>query len=383
VKGPNWDVQVQFYGDDAAWHTVYSNSGAPDVHLESSVSLASQTQLTDGKLYTWRVQVRSTAGSAGSAAVWALTIRPSAVSGWVTPPTFTAGAVSSASDMNTLRTDLYALHEWLPAYNHLQTGVAPKGTGLGTTGQWLTFWRGSLRWRQGQSLHCGAEFRGYLNVGTQDCTWGVDLNYSTRSGEYWQVLNVLSRTITKAELDSGGGEFVRFEATIPAATFGALTAGTYYALSYWMYLGGSGNDGNSITGRRPVCARVPAVAPFGGWPTLAEWEHGHWASPDRLNAISTGLTALAPGGSEALWPEMPVTGGGAGVLVHMRPWLVYFSSGSVTLHYGVGYGLDYSLPQGSGRQSFDLSQVTQLTYGSRYLIEGTSWAAEADEAYHA
>ncbi|MEN6546068.1 MAG: hypothetical protein ABFE07_08515, partial [Armatimonadia bacterium] len=96
-----------------------------------------------------------------------------------------------------------------------------------------------------------------------------------------------------------------------------------------------------------------------------------------------GLTALAPGGSEALWPEMPVTSGGAGALVHMRPWLIYFSSGSVTLHYGVGYGLDYSLPQGSGRQSFDLSQVAQLTYGSRYLIEGTSWAAEADEAYHA
>ena len=385
VKDWDWSWQVGVTGDDAAWHTLASGSGSGDAHPVGTVDLSgSAAFLTEGKIYTWAVKLDSTHASYNSSgAVWALTIRPSSVAGWAAPPAIVNAAVSDEADLNGFRTDLYALRDWLTGYNHGLTGTT--GSHYVDVSQWHTFWRGTQRWKAGQSVYVSIQAKGYQNNGRKYCDWGVDLVYPTRSGAYWSTLNVYTKSMTQAELNAGGGQYVRFDATIPSATFGALTEGTYYGLVFWVYLGGSAENGNDIWVQRPIAKRVAATAPAAGWPTLTEWAHGQQsAGATRLNAISTALTALNTGGVENLFPEVPATGG-TGAMVHAKPWLVYYLAAGAepVIRFGANNEERYDLPRDVTGQyvSFDLSAVRQLTPGALYILTGVQYAIEADGAY--
>lgn len=378
-----WYAQIRYYGDDSAYHTVWSGDGGSDWQLDDEIDLSSETELTEGNIYQWIVQIWTTAGNTASAAIWAMNLRKT-LTGWAAVPTFTNAASSDADEFNVIRTDLNALQEWFPTYNSMQVSSGP--VHYVDTSLWHTWWAGAMRWKAGQGLYCSAEFKAWLGNGDQEFTWGIDLHLPTRDGDDWSKSTAYSRDITNAEIAAGGGQYVRFETTIPAATFAALSEGTYYKISYWVYLGGSGEDGNDVYCQRPICARDPASAPAVSWPTLTDWSHGDAdAGATRLNAISTALGELYTGGDEALFPELPMYAGNYGAILHAKPWLVYrISAGaSPTVRYGADYLSTYSLPSSIADSfvSFDLGAIRQLLWGSRYLLSGVNWAIEADVAY--
>ena len=385
VKDWDWSWQVGVTGDDAAWHTLASGSGSGDAHPVGTVDLSgSAAFLTEGKIYTWAVKLDSTHASYNSSgAVWALTIQP-AISGWVAPTVFADAATSGEDDFNNLRTDLYALRDWQPEYGHLQTGTT--GVVYADTSLWHTFWKGSQRWKEGQSVYCSIEAKGWQGNGRRYVTWGVDLVYPVRDGDYWDTLNVYSKNITYDELATGAGQYVRFDTTIDTATFGALVAGTVYALSFWVYLGSSAEDGNDIWVRRPIAPRVADPGAAAGWPTLTDWEHGDTdVGETRLNAISTGLGELYTGGGEHVLPELPATGGTLGAMIHAKRWLVYYITSGATpnIRYGANNEGSYDLPTDVEDEyvSFDLTAISGLTPGALYILSGVTYAAEADEPY--
>ena len=382
IKG-TWDYAIQYYGDDSAWHTVVMDSGSGDEHHEDTVDLSGEGQLTDGVIYPWRVVLKTTAGNTGYVAVWALTIQP-AISGWVAPTVFADAATSGEDDFNNLRTDLYALRDWQPGYGHLQTGTA--AAHYVDTSLWHTFWKGTQRWKEGQSVYCSIEAKGWQGNGRKYVTWGVDLVYPVRDGDYWSVLNVYSHNITSDELATGAGQYVRFDTTIDTAEFGALVAGTVYGLAFWVYLGGSAEDGNDIWVRRPIAHRVADPDASAGWPTLTDWAHGDTdVGETRLNAMSTALGELYTGGGEHVLPEVPVHGGALGAMIHAKRWLVYYitTGASPNIRYGANNEGSYDLPTDVKDEyvSFDLTAISGLTPGALYILSGVTYAAEADEPY--
>ena len=382
AKGPSF-LSVQYYGDDSAWHEAASGSSGPDYHYEDTASLAAAPALTAGKMYTWRVYMRSTEGNSCYGALWALTIQP-AISGWVAPTVFADAATSGEDDFNDLRTDLYALNDWQTGYGHLQTGT-PEAHYVDTS-LWHTFWLGTQRWKEGQAVYCSIEAKGWQGNGRKYVTWGIDLQYPVRDGDDWAKLNVYSRNITYDELATGAGQYMRFDTTIAAATFGALVAGTVYGLSFWVYLGGSAEDNNDVWVTRPIAHRVADPDAAAGWPTLTDWEHGDDdVGETRLNAISTGLTELYTGGGEHVLPELPVTGGTLGAMIHAKRWLVYYitEGASPNIRYGANNEGSYNLPTDVEDQyvSFDLTAISGLTPGALYILSGVTYAVEADEPY--
>ena len=383
AKGPSF-LSVQYYGDDSAWHAAATGSSGPDYHYEGTASLAAAPSLTLGKVYTWRVLMHSTAGNTCYGSVWAVTIRPSSVAGWTAPTVFAEAATSDEADFNDLRTDLYALRDWRTGYNHSCPGVV--GAHYVDVSLWHTFWRGTQRWKAGQDVYVSIEAKGYQNNGRKYVTWGVDLVYPVRSGDYWSVLNVYSKNMTQAEINAGNGQYVRFDATILSATFGALTEGTYYGLAFWVYLGGAAEAGNDVYVQRPFARRVADPDPAAGWPSLTDWSHGDAdVGETRLNAISTGLTELYTGGGEDLFPELPATGGGSAALTHAEPWLVYqiVAGAEPVIRFGANNEGRYDLPRDVSCEyvSFDLTAVPQLTPGALYIVAGVTYAIEAEGPY--
>lgn len=376
VKGASWGVRIQYQDTGGAWQTVLEQTGSGDGRLRATIDLTGRPGLVDGRVHSWRVEVRAPGTPFGYASVWGLAIRPP-LTGWITPPTFTAG-LSSASALNALPTSLESLRGWLGGVVHLQPGTT--GATYVDVNLWHTFFRGVGRWKAGQGLYASVEVNASLFLGSESATWGVELQRPIRSGDYWETVNLHTRTFNRWEIASGGGEFIRLEAAIPAASIPGVTPGEYYTVTMWVRLT---DAGNSVTVRRPMVHRMATPTPATGWPTLTDWQHGDTTvGPARLNAIGAAIMALAHGGAEDLAPEMPIQGGGALSGIHTLPWLVYQPVGQqVSLRYGANYRGDYALPGGSGPLSFDLGQIRQLPYGTRYVVTGAHWAYQAEEAY--
>lgn len=373
----SWSWKIQVYGNDSTWHDVTSGSGSGDGHPEGTVSLSGlSAYLTLGVVYAFRVR----ASGSGGGAVWALRVRP-ALTGWVTPPTFASGVTSSANALNTLRGDLVALDNWLPGYSSGVTGTA--GAGYGDVNLWHTFWRGSFRWKPHMGVYCSMEAKGYVPWGSQ-FTWGVELNLPERSGEYWTSVNLYTVDITAAMMGDQS-QYQRYEVTLDYTKFPAMTTGTYYTLTYWVRFT---TVGTSINVRRPIAHRVAQVAPEAGWPTLTEWAEGDYVTHDRLNAISAGLNNLNAGGANALWPEVSMSASEPTAFVHTKPWLVVRATPgtTITVYYPgeIGsYTESFTVqaePEGVFTSIY-LDRYAELTYSTRYLVQGATWAAEADEAY--
>ncbi len=383
-KGGSWSWQIQVQDGSGAWQTRASGSGSGDSHVSGNADIGPNPNLVQNRVYPWRVLG---SGTSAAGAVWSLTIVPSSVSGWVSPPTFVDGAVSSATDLNKLRADLNALNAsrgmyGVPSVSAGQAGWGDKG--------WLTIYRGSFRWVPGLSMYCSLETKGWIANDGETIEWQIHLNPPIRDGEYWSSTSLYTKYLTKSDL---AGEYKRWETVIPAATFGALTPGTIYSIVYILFIeipGGHNQDGDSITAQRPIMHRIMPYTPQAGWPTLTQWSEGDYVTAARLNAISTGLTNLYVGGANALRPEVPVIGSGTNPVmhVHQRPWLV------VRANPGSDLKVWYPGEVGSYTESFTvkaqaegiytsiyLDQFRPLTYGSRYLLEGGTWSSEADEAY--
>lgn len=377
-----WYAQLQYYGDDDGWHTVWSDDDVSDYHLDTTLDLSAETHLTIGNIYTWRWQLKTSSGNAAYGAIWRTAVQKT-LTGWTAPTTFANAATSGEDDFNDLRDDILALRDWLPDYGHLQ-GSSAAGHYVDVS-LWHTFFAGCQQWVDGQGLYLSAEFKGWVANGDQEFTWGVDIAEPTRSGDYWVTSTIYSRDITWAEIQAGSGEYVRFETTLNPGDLSGYTPGEYYKIFMWVYLGGSAEAGNDIWCRQPIVSRgAPAIS--GSWPTLTDWAHGDDdAGETRLNLISDALALLYPGGDQELRSELPMTNGTHGAILHARPWLVYMvtTGQSPTLRYGADYLSSYSLPSTEVDEivSFDLSQIAQLPLGSRYLLDNITLAMEAEAPY--
>ena len=383
-KGGSWSWQIQVYADSGGWRTATSGSGVS--HAIGRVSFtALAPYLTEGRIYKWRILA---SGTSAAASVWHLSIVPSSAPGWTAVPTFTDDTVSSATEINKLRTDLNALNDWQGGYGVPTESANPV---VWVDKNWYTFYRGSFEWIPGMSMYCSLETKGYISRSDQVIDWQVNLNRPVRDGDYWQSENLYTRQFTKTDL---AGDYKRYETVIPSSAFGTMTPGTIYSIVFILFIeiaGGHDQDGDSIWARRPIMHRIMPATPRSGWPSLGQWNEGHWISASRLNAIGTGLTNLYVGGANAIRPRVPIIATGTSVPVmhiHQRPWLV------VRANPGSELKVWYAGKVGSYTESFTvkaqeegvytsiyLDQFRPLTYGSRYLLEGGTWSSEADEAY--
>ena len=379
--GTWWNGTIQVY--TTAWQTVWSGFGNADTWTMTpeTVSLSGVSGLEQGKICQWRILLRAS-GTAGEVGVkiWNWAIAATAT-GWTTPPTFTAG-LSSAAQLNIIRTDLNALRAWDPGYSHLLS--TPRTGTYVDADLWHTFTGMSLRWKTGQQNRFSVELGGYV-ADNADHTrqnwvqWGVN-----RSEEGGGQEALFEQTLWRE--DFGAGEYTRFTAT-PSETG---TSGKYYQYNFWVRIHNETTPPpsyNTVKARMAQVQRILPPEPSASWPTLVDWVHGDTdVGPTNLNKLRTALLALYTGGVEDLMPEIPIEGGGELVGVHSRPWLVYKApvGKSVMLYYGPDPVESYGLPECTKTnrwQSFYLNGLKKMTPGSRYTVEGVDYAVEADEGY--
>ncbi len=362
--GKSWWVYVQVH-NGTSWTTLWSASGNSKTHYANTVSIAG---LTAGHVYQFRIAAAADGTGTYNVLVSpvALAVRPS-LTGWVSPPAFAAGT-SHAADLNKVRTDLNALYAWTSRWS--AGGLCSTGGGAGPW--WYVVGRCGVRWKAGQRLHTNIELRGSLASGVDHwCEFAIR---GVRADGVTEDTLYTSPHIHREDL-TNGGDWTRFD--VDDLQWSGLADGAYGQLFWHLHVNLSSD---TMQTRRSFAHRVCFLAPQTGWPTLTDWVHGDYVTSARLNAISTGLTALYSG-VEVLRPEVPVVGGGTMGFVHARPWLVYLPAGDVSVAYGAHYGQTYNLPGGGAVANFDLSQIRQFPYGSRYILTGVAWAFEADEVY--
>jgi hypothetical protein len=384
--GKTWYVQLDYYGDDSAWHTVQTWSDTTSPSWQSgTLDLSAEANLTVGTIYAWRFQTKTSDETYYTTLqVWMLATR-TAVSGWVAPPTFTA-ATSDPDDCNALCTDLNALYAGVvPAVNPLAMCERAKEQ-TNTQDTYEAFARYSYRYRP-NGIHVA--LWGMIGGG-QTWYWRVLLTDSAgNEAEVYESAELASSAdyvpqSTNIDLTSGGAA-----AAIAAAGI-TLTRGTSYLVTIEAK---RTSTNQTLYLKNAMVIRTSDGAAAAGWAVPEAWAHGDTdLGPTGMNKYSTDLAMLYTGGDEVLYgdhhavryhDEDNVYGG-----AHRKRYLVYraVEGESPTVLYGTSYATDYGLPScavGAGEQwlSYDLTGLTGLAVGAYYYVTEAGAAWESDTPY--
>lgn len=365
-------VKFQYYGDDSAWHDVVEvdSTAISWTHYSSTASL-SGAEMTAGKVYEWRMQRRVETGEGGNYNVWVrlwYAALRDAVSGWSSPPTFSA-ATSAAADMGTVRDDMQALYDALPKSDVLMgCHTARTEDDSGTH----TFTKAVYRYRP-ESLYLAiraVSWTGWTWTVTIEDTSGNEATIYTANvggnGSYrWDTASV--------DLTAGTA------ATNIAAAGITLTVGNEYLIRHQFTDGGT-----YVTVATAFVLRVSDQTPAGAWAALNEWSHGDTDfGPTHLNKMSTDLTELYTGGDEELSLDTPLTLSPADAYagVRLRRYLHYRCSGDdgPVIHYGSSYGDNLEIEGGAGWHVYDLSSISGLAEGQYFWVSSAQSAFQSDD----
>jgi len=377
--GKTWYIQLQWLGDDDAWHTAGSWSSTTSPSAQSgTIDLSAEAQITVGKIYKWRWQGKtSDATYYTTLQVTLLATRPT-LTGWTAPPVLAAGA-SSAANLNIYRADLLALNALLPPTNALSYCEDGKEH-TDPQGDWAAWTRFAYRYRPNG-----------LTVGLWGqmlaSTWNWRVKFANAAGNEATIYTSANVTATgewgyeSADIDLTAGD----AATALAAAGITLTLGVGYLVTIEAK---RNSDDHALNIRRALCVRTSNGVAGGSWANNKLWAHKNTdVGPTQLNKVRTDLLELYAGGAEELWSdshaaayvvdeERPVSG------VHLKWYLNYRCAAgeTPTLLYGANFGEEYGLPTGVGWLGFDLSSVN-LPAGGAYYVVNVEAAFEADGIY--
>jgi hypothetical protein len=381
--GKTWYVQLDYYGDDSAWHTAQTWSDTTSPSFESgTLDLSAEANLTIGNTYPWRFQTKTSDETYYTTLqVWALATR-TAVSGWAAPPTFTA-AESDYADCNILRTDLNALYAGVvPSVNPLGMCDDPKKH-TNTEDDWVAYTQWSYRYRP-NGLHVGVH--GKIMGGH----WGWRVIFADSAGNEATIYSVedidptVEYSVQSIDIDLTSGD----AATAIAAAGITLTRGTNYLVTLEAK---RQSDDHALFLDYARCIRTSDGTPAAGWAVPELWAHGDTdLGPTGMNKFSDDLAMLYTGGDEEMWGDHHAVqyydDDNTYAGVHRKRYLIYraVEGQSPTVLYGTDYGSDYGLPTcatGAGEQwlSFDLSDLG-LPLGGYYIVDEAGAAWESDEA---
>ncbi len=354
---------------------------APDDDKSVAVDSLDITSLglTAGTVYEWRLYLKRS-GNDGwvYCTFWELHAFYNTVTGWVTPPTFVADAVSAAADLNKFRTDI----------NALRTYKLDMAKGL-TCCPSIVYTSGSTAWiTSGMFAYRYRPNRLRLNIW---CQSGAGATYAWNwlvTAQKWGGSEVGIYTAPQV-VQSGDYGVWGTEGNVDTSTLG-------YALGDWILLRFKikGNAQTNLRAVRYLCQRYSTGAPAAGWQALTDWAEGDTdIGPTNLNKISADLNALYSGEVEALWGHLQGVGrAGAGQMgnmlnqyrhtgPHIRRWLHYKKGTNQTplILYGPNLTRSETLGTESGWQVYDMAS-SEVAPGSTYEVTGCEGAFEHDSA---
>ncbi len=325
--------------------------------------------LTVGQPYRLRLRIKgNNSSNRPFSEVWGLGEQLS-MSGWATPHTFVNGATSAAADLNTWRSALTALHNYLSPVNPLT--MCASSFDIPTSGSAQLYFGATHRYQPDQ-MYVAIEIKTYNTTAVE---WYVD-RYSDPA--------TYTRRYTSSALPNTYGAYTWYSVPYINEASAGLTVGSYYK-----YAVKAMKPSNDATIKRAVIIRIPAAAPAATWYTPAQFAHGDTAiSAATLNAISADINRFYSGGANEFWGQVPAVGYLVSAStrnfsgVHRKRWLNYLgtSSDQININYGLGYsGVVTSLPRQTYWQSYDL-ESSAVPLGARYVVEGVACAFESDEA---
>lgn len=375
TSGDDSYVKYEYYGDDDAWHTVVElvMNATSWTHFSGTASL-SGASMTAGKVYSWRMRRRVATGRGGEYNVYVrhwFGALLGAVSGWQTPPTFTA-TTSAAADMAIVKADLEALQAPLPVTTPM---MACHFTRTENDSGQHSFTKSVYRYRPGKL------YAGIRGVSWSSWTWYVQIvdvsgneaivNEESIAGlgaPYWRL-----RTI---DLTTGA------PATALAAAGITLAKGSVYRVNHLFRDGGTYA---TISGA--FAMRVSDQTPEASWENLNTWAHGDTDfGPTHLNKMSADLAELYTGGDEVLDFDTPLLWVSPQSVVHsgvrQHRFLHYYNSGDAASP-GIRYGSDYNetraLESGAGWKTLDMSGVDGLQRGQYFWAYGMNCALQSED----
>lgn len=379
--GKTWYIHLDYYGDDHAWHTVGSWSGTDSPSVQSgALDLSAEANITIGNIYKWRWQGKTSNKTYYTTLqVTTLCTRPT-LTGWVAPPTISAGASSHAS-LNTYRDDLVALNaQMVSPTNVVSMGVEGKKH-THTEGDWVAYTRYAYRYRP-NGLTVG--LFGKIGGGH----WGWRVKFADSAGNEATIYSVSDidptpeYTYQSANLDLTTGAVA---AALAAAGI-TLTFGRGYLITIEAK---RQSDDHALYLQHPLCLRTSNGAPGGSWADNKLWAHLDTdVGPTQLNKVRTDLLELYTGGTEELWGENHACyyedgSSPSGAVVHLKRYLVYrwpTDGDTPRILYGANFAEEYSLPSGDGWLSFDLAGLG-IPWGGAYIVSNPGGAFEMDEPY--
>lgn len=117
-----------------------------------------------------------------------------------------------------------------------------------------------------------------------------------------------------------------------------------------------------------------------------QWSHGEYPTAAKINKYKDGLDAThALLGDARIHPAVQLNQAGDVILsyhlIHRHRWLIYRGAGNIDDPANVGEAVALSAADGGGWTSYDLAQVSWLTPGRLYEVEGVVGCFEDYEAY--
>jgi hypothetical protein len=377
--GDSWDIRLHLMRDVSGTPTfveVWGTTGSGNTTVSQTVTVSSD--FTAEAITRFRFVGMITSGSG-----WvSISVRQVATyyDFTISPPTFTNGAVSSASQLNALRSGIYDLIRYLPPFNALSYTTNGEITVDRVYGgqEWYDV-PGNFYW----PYRPDAVIVGFL---VRD----------TLAGWQWRALlkrsdgseSVIYTSPSMPEVWGWSG----VEETIDLSSLG-ISYFELVSLRIQVSPPAPPNPGDHryLTHRRPYVFRLSSQNPGASWPTIPSWSYGDTTvGATQLNALSTALTQLSGTGHNGILYDGDAcyedTRGLLGEIVYYglrnKPILMYLPKpdGNPRLRFGTTLVRDtiYSLPGGSDWMAFDLRQCEALAPGQIYIVEDVLAAAEAE-----
>lgn len=379
-----WSYRIQASPDGGTtWHDVRTESGAQNTYqLRQGTIDISALGLTIGQVYKWRLQVAVTnqpdpADCTVHCIPWAMGTRKT-VSGWTTPPTFTAGT-SNPAHANTLTSDAQALYQALPPADAATSFPSLHTVTFSETWEELT--RAVYRYRP-SSLYVAVLGSAW---GDSSWQWRVKLETDSASAVVYTSGTIGGDEATElSEYSWDNNALIGLTTGAPAAALAAagitLTLGEWYRVVVEVY---SVSAPGRAWAAGAAIYRVSGNVAGAGYTVPHLWAHGDQnIGPTYLNQYAASLTALYSGAEQLHLdtPAVDVVADGSGhALTHRRRYLRYRAPKQARIYYGAEMDRTYDPPASEEWASIDLDSI-DLPYGAIYWVTGAEACMESDSA---
>lgn len=369
-----WHARIQV-NKAGVWTDAVTLSGtdtSPAVYA-ANVNLVA-LGLTVGRVYEWRVQLKTDDGTYhAKCAPWLLAEYPVVVG--YTPLTFVDG-VSDAAHLNTLKANAEVLYDHLPLALACQAHQPDTGI-TAAPGVWQEVLRTVYRYKP-STLYVQVQLRSWEDT---IASWRVVVEdqaghsavVHTEPGQLGQGENYFWLW---AEIDLTAGA--------PAAALAAagitLTVGDLYRVRIE---GASDHDPTRAWFRHIIIHRRTSGTPAAGWVAPNAWAHGDQdVSAALLNVYADDLDMLYTG-AEADFRQSVAVSYPASGLGHSGPrrrrYLWYLAHSQPRLYYGTWFGLTYD-PPWTDADTWEVLDMEEagLAPGGYWMTDNTIACFESD-----